>query len=325
MIKLTDSVLFGGTREPFRVSDWLMTVPTGRLVADPVTLSFVIGGESAVESAAGSLRAMAGHVLAIPTGMWCAAFPVGFCRAVSLYLRPSYVASQLEWLPVRHPLVGLLQTSSDRAHVGVLDIGAESMRVLAPKLIRFAATRRSRLQQLAALADLFDAVQQLGTASDRRARSAPLRPEVLRAMGAVEADLQHEWTLRDLARASSLSESQLTRLFVRDLGVPPGSWVWQRRLENMAELLGTRAMSVSEAAVLSGWRNPSAASRAFQRRFRVSPRVFAKRVRRTGKRSLSEGESSGMPFERDPECGLGPSPGGLRRAADVDCRSCGAL
>ncbi|WP_374225793.1 MULTISPECIES: helix-turn-helix transcriptional regulator [unclassified Microbacterium] len=109
----------------------------------------------------------------------------------------------------------------------------------------------------------------------KASRSGPVRSEVAAALRLLHSDLRRPWSVSDLARAVSLSESQLRRLFRRTVGVGPASFLRSARLESMAALLARGDVTVAEAARASGWASPSAASRAFTQRFGVSPRTFS--------------------------------------------------
>ncbi|MDQ0471798.1 helix-turn-helix domain-containing protein [Labrys wisconsinensis] len=58
-------------------------------------------------------------------------------------------------------------------------------------------------------------------------------------------------------------------------GITPAKWIWQKRLDAARDMLvARRGMSVSEVAITCGFSDFSHFSRAFKRRFTVSPSAF---------------------------------------------------
>lgn len=77
--------------------------------------------------------------------------------------------------------------------------------------------------------------------------------------------------MTDIARTCGSSESTLLRAFRRAFGVPPTTYVRNRRLEEALLLLESGRYTVSEVAVRVGYANLSAFTVAFRRRFRTAP------------------------------------------------------
>ncbi len=99
---------------------------------------------------------------------------------------------------------------------------------------------------------------------------------VERARAALESSLFEPFTMSALARACHASESTLLRAFRRELGVAPGAYVRERRLDEALQLLESGRYSVGEVAERVGYRGQAAFATAFQRKFHVPP----SRVRR---------------------------------------------
>lgn len=84
-------------------------------------------------------------------------------------------------------------------------------------------------------------------------------------------------TVGSLARDAGLSLRQLHRVF-EDEGATPGRWLWLQRLERCRTDLASRPdMSVSEIAFRWGFSDAAHFSRAFRRRFGLSPREWRRR------------------------------------------------
>lgn len=292
MSRVTDYVLFGEARLPLRVHDVITIEPTSRVAVEGVSVVFITEGWSRLEHAGGKTPLAPGSIVAIPEGVWVAARPLGYVHSVILYLRQDFLASQLQWLPATHPLIAHLQAAHEGSRdINVVHIGEPGIQLLRPKLNVLATLSRScggELATLARVADLLDDLEYLSTRTtgvgeigELQRPSIPHRP-VLAAARALHDELDRPWTIAELARRAAISESQLSRLFRQDLGISPAAYLWRARADRMAELLVSHDLTVAQVARAVGWANPSAASRAFRRRYSMSPRTFATRSRLPG-------------------------------------------
>jgi len=80
--------------------------------------------------------------------------------------------------------------------------------------------------------------------------------------------------VRELAREVRLSPAHLQRLFKQETGVHLSDLLAETKLQNAARLLSTTDMEVKEIAYLAGYQHHSSFVRAFQRRFRQSPKEY---------------------------------------------------
>ncbi|HUQ05653.1 MAG TPA: helix-turn-helix transcriptional regulator [Kofleriaceae bacterium] len=94
---------------------------------------------------------------------------------------------------------------------------------------------------------------------------------VERARAAIEAALFEPFSMSALARACHASASSLLRAFRRELGVTPGSYVRERRLDEALALLESGHYTVGEIASRVGYTGQAAFAVAFQRKFHVAP------------------------------------------------------
>jgi AraC-like DNA-binding protein len=300
---LTVQALFAGLRLPMTVRRGTILNPTPRQLADCLMLVFVTGGWGILRHPSGELLLEAGCIVAVPERLWWSLLPQGFTETVSLYVHDDFLDDQLRWLPLMHPLVHL--TLAARAGLdapGVIHVGEPGMRRLWPILSALADLDHTSANEFATLgrvANLFEELLTLDTHTDPSSGApAPRvrlpRRQIAAAASALRNEMQRPWTVRLLAQEVSLSESQLTRLFRQELGLSPAAYLWRVRTDRVAELLTESDVTVARAATCAGWTNPSAASRAFKRRYGVSPGIFAARIRAAPR---SDGGSSDWCFD----------------------------
>ncbi|WP_344701611.1 helix-turn-helix transcriptional regulator [Halomonas cibimaris] len=86
-------------------------------------------------------------------------------------------------------------------------------------------------------------------------------------------------SIDDLALHLGYSTSQVRRLFHHHFGSSPGTYRDGRRLERAAVLLALTLDPVADIGLACGYRNHSAFSRAFQRRYGTTPRRYRRRIR----------------------------------------------
>ena len=93
-----------------------------------------------------------------------------------------------------------------------------------------------------------------------------------RALEMIETQLPH--SVRELASELRLSPTHLQRLFKQETGVQISRLLTQRRLRKASDLLTTTNMDIKEIAYAVGYGHHSSFVRAFQRRFRQSPKQY---------------------------------------------------
>ncbi len=112
----------------------------------------------------------------------------------------------------------------------------------------------------------------LATAS----KSAPrLAPRQMRAVQSyVDEHLEQTITLGALASAAGLSSFHFLRAFKESMGVTPGQYVLDRRMERARFLLRAGRLSVAEVGICVGFEHSSHFSRAFRRAIGTTPSMF---------------------------------------------------
>lgn len=273
--------LVGGDGVPLRVKDQIAHTPSGPVAVPFAKLIFTLSGWARVESPTGEVHLEAGSILTIPPGLECRGFPEGHARTVTFYFHPDYLADQIRWLSLRHPLVHCLHRALDgEPALDSLRLTPAAMRDLTPHLVSLSQSSAGALSDFARLSiasEVFDAVGRLSGQSTGTIPDTGRVPdrEVATALTLLRADLSQRWRIDDLARAVALSPSQLSRLFRAQVGLSPAALLRQLRADRMAELLVTTSLPVSEAAAAVGWRDPAFASRSFKQRFGIAPSVYA--------------------------------------------------
>ncbi|MDB5447595.1 MAG: hypothetical protein JWQ97_2912 [Phenylobacterium sp.] len=104
--------------------------------------------------------------------------------------------------------------------------------------------------------------------------------QVRRVRERVEAVLERQITLGELAAVAGLSRSHFCRLFRRTFGQPPLRYVLQRRVERAKRLMLATHAPLASIAVDCGLYDQAALSKAFRRVTGQSPAAW-RRLRRT--------------------------------------------
>lgn len=100
---------------------------------------------------------------------------------------------------------------------------------------------------------------------------------VVRVIRRMEAGLQPDVTVAQLAAAENLSSSRLASLFKSQVGVPPGRYLRTLRMERARVLLEETCLRVKEVMARVGINDPSHFTRDFRRQFGVPPTELRRR------------------------------------------------
>ena len=93
-------------------------------------------------------------------------------------------------------------------------------------------------------------------------------------MRAVQADLQRDWDVAQMAAVIGVSDAQLRRLCARALGASPRQLLCNLRLQSAAVLLRDPSMRIKEIQARVGIADASHFCRDFRDRFGVSPTEY---------------------------------------------------
>ena len=109
------------------------------------------------------------------------------------------------------------------------------------------------------------------------APNANRTPRLLGLLEWMAQNLAADLSLEALAQRAHLSSRSLSRLFVQELGMGPGRYVEQLRLEAARGLLQDSGASIGNVARLTGFRHPENLRRTFHKHLSVSPQDYAER------------------------------------------------
>lgn len=284
LIRLSREALFP-TALPLATRTVVHSGSSHPVVAEGVKLIFVTEGWGRLRTGSGTIDLAAGSIVVLPAGAWCATEPFRPVEMVTLYLHPVFAESQVAWMPDVHPLTYHLQVATSGGEAaGALYLGGAAMAALRPRLVSLSEHSLKVADDFAVYADLANLFSDIGrvaghdspviTTAERSLQS--VRHEVADATWLLREDPGRRWSVRALASEVSLSVSQLTRLFHEELGIGPAAFLRNLRIDRMAIQLLEDQLSVAEASRATGWSSRSAASRAFKRRYGVSPSSFAR-------------------------------------------------
>ena len=110
-------------------------------------------------------------------------------------------------------------------------------------------------------------------------------PRISIAIRKIRESLGDRLSLSSIGNHVGLSPWHFSRLFKRETGVPFKRWLQEERLRRAATLLADPRFRVKEIAARAGYSTTSDLTRAFKKRFHVSP---------TGYRSVAPGGGQRM-------------------------------
>ena len=99
-----------------------------------------------------------------------------------------------------------------------------------------------------------------------------------RALDYIQANLDGDIHLDDLAASVGLSPFYFSRLFKLSTGSTPHQYLLQRRLERAKELLRSPDASLSQVALESGFADQSHLTNVFRRFMGITPSQFRARL-----------------------------------------------
>src|SRR5215471_1184900 len=98
-----------------------------------------------------------------------------------------------------------------------------------------------------------------------------------RVVGSIAARLDDDVSLKTLARRAGLSPFHLQRVFSNEVGETPKQLTLRLRLSRAAVLLLTTSDSILDVALACGFQSHEVFTRAFRKRFGMTPRAYRER------------------------------------------------
>jgi AraC family transcriptional regulator len=95
-----------------------------------------------------------------------------------------------------------------------------------------------------------------------------------RVLAFIDAQLDHDLTLEELARQACLSPFHFARSFKAAMGVSPHRYLLQRRLDHAKALLKAGAVPMTDIALTCGFSSPAHFASSFKRATGVTPSLF---------------------------------------------------
>ena len=90
----------------------------------------------------------------------------------------------------------------------------------------------------------------------------------------MEQNYQRELSVEEIADVCKLNRSYFSKLFKENMGCPPQEFLIRLRLAKATEFMKTSGASIGDISVLCGYPNQLHFSRAFKKRYGMSPREW---------------------------------------------------
>jgi AraC-like DNA-binding protein len=113
------------------------------------------------------------------------------------------------------------------------------------------------------------------SSTKREASGAQLRDFYIQeAVTYMEKNYQRDLTVEEIADVCKLNRSYFSKLFKESVGCPPQEFLIRMRLSKATELMKTSPASIGDISSVCGYPNQLHFSRAFKKRYGMSPREW---------------------------------------------------
>lgn len=103
-----------------------------------------------------------------------------------------------------------------------------------------------------------------------------IRKEIQKVIAFCEVSFPEQIGVEEMANVSGLSRYHFTRLFQEIVGIAPGNFLRNIRMQHGTQLLREGMHTIKEVANLCGYDDPNNFCRAFKKMYGMSPGVFKK-------------------------------------------------
>jgi AraC family transcriptional regulator len=100
------------------------------------------------------------------------------------------------------------------------------------------------------------------------------RHKLTQVLEYIQAHLERDLRLSDLAALTGMSQYYFCRLFKRSLGVTPHQYVLQQRIERSKRLLRQKHLAIADIALMCGFKNQSHLTTLFRKSTGTTPKIF---------------------------------------------------
>lgn len=271
--------VFGGDGYPAAAQSYIVDGEIAAHTHDFVEIAVALSGNGTHLTAQGPVRFRRGAVFAVRPGHWhayegCVAVTVG-----NLYLGPELLRRDLAWV-LDYPHLARLLLRGGRT---IRALSEARLKSLEGWLSALTDHRSQLLNPTAgtALGLTCCALAELAAGDfDVEAPGETLSSVVRSALRLMAEDPARPWQMANLAEELHMSIPHLHRLFTRDVGTPPMTWLALTRAEQVAaQLIGTNR-PITEVGRAAGWPDPSYFSRRFRALSGFTPTEYRRRFRR---------------------------------------------
>lgn len=99
---------------------------------------------------------------------------------------------------------------------------------------------------------------------------------IRKAVDFMKSNLKNKISIEDMAKNLGFTHIQFTRLFEKEMGMPPVVYLNNQRLGKAKRLLGETGMSIGDIAIESGFDNQFYFHNRFKKKYGMAPSVYRK-------------------------------------------------
>ncbi|SDD12100.1 helix-turn-helix transcriptional regulator [Auraticoccus monumenti] len=305
----TRALAFAGQLVPVACERLRVGAAVGPHTHDFLELAVVLSGACRYVTQATRRTLSPGDVVVVRPGAWHAFEAPQDLEVYNLYVGPELLRGELSWT-LDHPALAhaLIHGGESTAPL----TGAALERVIGwldqvQQVAGRGPTRDDRASQRVLRLGLLACVlsELLSSEVGGPAGRTSLTREVRKVITVMEEDPAHPWTVGELARQVGLSESQLHRRFLDQVGVTPIRWLIRTRAEKAAALLAGTDLTVAGIGRAVGWPDPNYATRRFRSAYAMTPSAYRARFSFLAPPAVAAEARVPPPASRQPAPGSG--------------------